>query len=82
MSELNSTETDVLRWVFGLGGVEPLTLQEIGVRMERCRSACQIRDKAMKKLRQGKPAIPCGSTSTDVKVDGSRGRVGHRGDLW
>lgn len=56
MDDLNVQEADVLRWVFGLGGVEPLTLQEIGFRMERSPERVrQIRDKAMKKLRQGKP---------------------------
>ena len=57
ISELNTMEADVLRWVFGLEGVEPLTLQEIGVRMERSPERVRkIRDRAMKKEREGKPA--------------------------
>ena len=57
MSELTLAEVDVLNWIFGLDGKDPLTLKEIGERMERSPERVrQIRDKAMRKLRQGTPA--------------------------
>lgn len=57
MSELTLAEVGVLNWIFGLDGKDPLTLKEIGERMERSPERVrQIRDKAMRKLRQGTPA--------------------------
>ena len=47
---------DVLRWIFGLDGDEPLTLQEVGDRMEvTTERVRQLRDKAIRTMRTSMP---------------------------
>ena len=52
LETLNTRERQVLRWYFGLGGCQPITLESIGdslgLTRERIR---QIRDRALQKLR-------------------------------
>ena len=56
LGTLSSREADVLRLAFGLGGREPMSLEEIGQRMELSGERIrQIRDRAVRKLRTGIP---------------------------
>ena len=56
LAELPVRQSDVLRWVFGFDGGEPLTLKEIGDRMEiTTERVRQLRDKAIRKMRTGMP---------------------------
>lgn len=56
LAELPVRQADVLRWVFGFDGGEPLTLKEIGDRMEiTTERVRQLRDKAIRKMRTGMP---------------------------
>ncbi|NKB68507.1 MAG: sigma-70 family RNA polymerase sigma factor [Candidatus Latescibacteria bacterium] len=52
LNNLENREAQIVRWYFGLGGQEPMTLEKIGeafgVTRERVR---QIRDRALEKLR-------------------------------
>ena len=52
LTSLDDRETEVLRLYFGLGGEEPLTLEEIGVRFNLTRERVrQIKEKALRRLR-------------------------------
>ncbi len=52
LRSLDDRETEVLRLYFGLGGEEPLTLEEIGVRFNLTRERVrQIKEKALRRLR-------------------------------
>ena len=52
LTSLDARETEVLRLYFGLGGEEPLTLEEIGVRFNLTRERVrQIKEKALRRLR-------------------------------
>ncbi len=52
LGSLDARECEVLRLYFGLGGEEPLTLEEIGVRFNLTRERVrQIKEKALRRLR-------------------------------
>ena len=52
LGSLDPRECEVLRLYFGLGGEEPLTLEEIGVRFSLTRERVrQIKEKALRRLR-------------------------------
>ena len=53
LSTLTSREGDVVRFYYGLSGVSPMTLEEIGERFELTRERVrQIKEKAVRRLRQ------------------------------
>ena len=55
LAGLPPRQSDVLRWIFGLDG-EPLTLQEVGDRMEvTTERVRQLRDKAIRTMRTSMP---------------------------
>ena len=56
LAGLPPRQSDVLRWIFGLDGDEPLTLQEVGDRMEvTTERVRQLRDKAIRTMRTSMP---------------------------
>lgn len=56
LASLPIREADVLRWSFGLGGREPMSLEEIGQRLEvTAERVRQLRDRGMRRLRTGMP---------------------------
>lgn len=56
LASLPMREADVLRWSFGLGGREPMSLEEIGQRLEvTAERVRQLRDRGMRRLRTGMP---------------------------
>jgi RNA polymerase primary sigma factor len=53
LSTLSEREADVIFFYFGLGGLHPMTLEEIGVRFNLTRERVrQIKEKGIKKLKQ------------------------------
>jgi RNA polymerase primary sigma factor len=53
LTTLNKREADILRYYYGLGGVYPLTLEEIGYKFDLTRERVrQIKEKAVRRLRQ------------------------------
>ncbi len=52
LSTLTSREGEVLRMYFGLSGIQPMTLEEIGIRFDLTRERVrQIKEKAVRRLK-------------------------------
>ncbi len=70
LAELEPREADIIRLRFGLEGLEPLTLEEVGVKIgvtrERVR---QLQEHALRELRKNMASMEKQRTSEEIKED-------------